>query len=440
MGKVKNVLVLMCDHHRFDALGCLGNPLAHTPNLDKLASQSIRFDNCYSQSPVCAPARHSLATGRYAHAQGVITNGHKPHPGMVTIAHALQPLGYRRMNMGHMHWTDLEMDNGYEPWLTHRIWHDAMPEPVQRRYEWEAQSITRRTTGGPSPRTREQYSGYYVAKHAIEQMADAVGKGEPFLCWAAFSEPHPPFYPPKDTYQMFDLSAIRLPAQAPAEAAPPHELILRKRKEWAHLTELELRQMIAGYYGLVHLVDQYIGSVLEALDRLGVRDETLVIWTVDHGDLMWEHELFLKFCMYEGAVHVPLLMSVPGLQPGARDELVEHIDLFPSICELVGAECPDTVQGRSLVPLLGTGPAPDDWRDAVFSQIGTLQMIRTRDWKLNVYNGAPGELYDMRNDPDEFDNRIAAPDCADQVKVLLGRLREWEKANAAAATAAAPHG
>ena len=94
-----NILVLMSDHHRFDALGGCGNPLAHTPNLDRLAAQSIRFQNCFTQSPVCAPARHCLATGRYAHAQGVITNGHKPLPGMFTIAHALQPLNYRRFHL-----------------------------------------------------------------------------------------------------------------------------------------------------------------------------------------------------------------------------------------------------------------------------------------------------------------------------------------------------
>ena len=125
-----NILVLMCDHHRFDALSCLGNPLAHTPNLDRLAERSVLFENCYNQSPVCAPARHSLATGRYAHAQGVITNRHQPHPGMHTIAHSLQPRRYRRFHLGHMHWTDREMDNGYEPEITASMWRETMSDQV----------------------------------------------------------------------------------------------------------------------------------------------------------------------------------------------------------------------------------------------------------------------------------------------------------------------
>jgi len=424
----KNVLVLMCDHHRFDALSCRGNPLAHTPNLDRLASESVCFDSCYNQSPVCAPARHALATGRYCHANGVITNHHKPFPGMTTIAHALQPLGMRRINIGHMHWTDPDMDNGYEPWLQRTGFNEALAAVgLGNIYEWEAQGRTRRRTGGPSPRTRDLYHGHFDARNAIAQIENAVANNENFLCWTAFSEPHPPFYPPKDIYERFDIESIRLPSQAPEGVGEVCQYIQNKRREWAHLTPYEIRQVIAGYYGLIALVDEYIGQVLETLDRLGIRDDTAVIWTVDHGDQMWEHEMFLKFCMYEASVHVPLMVSVPGVAPARRDELVEHIDLFPTICDLVGADCPDTVHGSSLIPLLRGNPVPADWRDAVFSQIGNVRMIRTRDWKLNTYDGKPGELYDLRADPNEFDNLIGQPECADTAAELDDRLRTWQK-------------
>jgi choline-sulfatase len=429
MASPKNILVLMCDHHRYDALGCLGNPLAHTPNLDALAARAVRFDRCFNQSPVCAPARHSLATGRYCHAHGVITNRHQPFPGMTTIAHALQPLGYRRFNQGHMHWTDLTVDHGYERWIDKETWRVTMPAEVLARYDWEAQGVTRRTTAGPSPRTREHYWGHHVATHAIRQIEEAVARDEPFLCWTAFTEPHPPFYPPKALYSTIDQASIELPPQAPPGAPPPHPEILRKRREWAHLTEVEVRQMIAGYYGMVALVDGYCGMVLDALERLGVRDETIVVWTVDHGDQMWEHELFLKFVMREASVHVPLLIDAPGVAPGVRRELVEHVDLFPTLCELVGAPVPETVHGRSLGPLLGETPAPAGWRDAVYSQIGNVQMIRTAGEMLNVYAGQPGEFFDLHSDPDEFYNRVADPECAGTIAHLHARLRAWEAAN-----------
>jgi choline-sulfatase len=430
MPQQPNILVLMCDHHRFDALGAQGNRLAHTPNLDRLVAESVWFDACFTQSPVCAPARHSLATGQYAHAHGVLTNHHQPRPGMNTIAHALQPLGYRRINVGHMHWTDPEMDHGYEPWISHHGWLDTVPEEVRERYAWENQSVTRRTTGGPSPRTREQYAGRFVADQAIEQIEGAVAEGAPFLCWAAFPEPHPPFYPPREVYAQFDQAAIVPPVQAPPDAPPPHPYITRKQEEWAHLTDVEIRQILAGYYGLVELVDGYIERVLAALDRLGVRENTIVVWTSDHGEQLYEHRLFTKFCMYEASVHVPLLIHVPGQAPGVRSELVQHVDLFPTLCDLVGAEIPANVQGRSLTPLLESTPRPVAWRDAVFSQIADVQMIRTADWKLNVYDGRPGELYHLAHDPAEFYNLIDDPAQSETVSELWERLQAWERRSA----------
>jgi len=424
--KPKNALVIMGDHFRADAMGCLGNPLALTPNLDRLSARSVRFENCFTQSPVCSPARHTLATGRYVHAHGVANNRDKPLPGMRTLAHALQPLGYRRFQTGHMHWGDPLMDNGYEEWTKTHVWLESASSAARKYCEWEHQAMTRRRTAGPSPRNRQEYSGYTMARRAIEKMESAVGCGEPFLGWVAFSEPHPPFYPPREIYERIDQSRIALPGQAPEGAPPPHPDILKKRREWAHLTGVEIRQMIAGYYGMVALLDEYAGTVLGAIDRLGVRDDTIVIFTSDHGDQMWEHRLFLKFVMREGAVHVPLLIHVPGCEPGTRVELVEHVDVFPTICELLGTQVPSSVQGRSLVPLLRGDPAPGDWRDAVFSQIGDTRMIRTANWKLNLYGGEPGELFDLKNDPKEFHNRIGDPACAGTIRSLFDRLKVWE--------------
>jgi len=423
-----NVLVLMCDHHRHDALGCLGNPLAHTPNLDRLAARSVRFRNCYTQAPVCAPARHSLATGRYCHAHGVLDNRLKPGPGMFTIAHAVQPLGYRRLQFGHMHWTDPGADTGYEPYAAaERDWQAKLPEAMRARLAWESQGITRRTTGGPGPRSVEQHRGYHVARAAAEAIEQAVSRDEPFLCWVAFSEPHPPFYPPKELYEMIDQSQVAMPAQPPADAPPPHPRVALKQEEWAHLTAVEVKQIIAGYYGMVALADRYLGMVLDAVEGLGALDDTLIVWTSDHGEQLYEHRLFTKFVMREASVHVPLLVSHPSLEAGVRDELVEHVDLFPTICEFVGATVPDSVHGRSLAALLRGGVATDGWRDAVFSQIEDVRMIRTRDSKLNVYGSKPGELFDLRNDPCEFHNLIDHPSHRETREALFERVKQWER-------------
>ena len=429
MPEIKNVLVIMCDHHRFDALSCLGNPLAHTPNLDRLCAQSIRFDSAFNQAPVCAPTRHSLASGRYVHAHGAFNNHVYPYTGMYTIAHHLKKEGYRRFQQGHMHWADSGMDNGYEPLRSKAEAMSGLSQATLRRYAWEAQGITRRTTGGPSPRSKEEYWGWFVAQESIAKMEEAVANGEPFLNWTSFTEPHPPFYPPREFYTLIDQDEIELPPRPPADAIPPHQYVINRQREWLHFTDVEARQMIAGYYGMVALVDDYVGMVLDALDRLGIRDETAIIWTADHGEQAWEHGLFTKFIMYEASVRVPLLISLPGLEPGVRSEFAEHVDIFPTICDLLGLEIPDSVQGRSLALLLDDGAEPVAWRDAVFSQIAHVQMARTRDWKLVAYGGEPGELYDLRNDPEEFYNLIGEPAQAGVVADMLTRLRDWESAN-----------
>jgi choline-sulfatase len=200
------------------------------------------------------------------------------------------------------------------------------------------------------------------------------------------------------------------------------------RQEWAHLTPLEWRQIIAAYYGMVALVDLYVGRVLEAVDRLGIAGETAVIWHSDHGDQAGEHGMMLKFNMREGSVRVPLMMRVPGLAPGVRDEPVEAIDLFPTICDLLGVAVPETVQGRSLAPLL-RGQRPPDWRTACFSQIGDVEMIRTPQWKLNLYGGEPGELFQLDGDPNEFRNVIDSPEHEAVRGDLLARLEAWRERN-----------
>jgi choline-sulfatase len=403
-----NVLVLMCDQVRYDALECHGNPYVHTPNLNRLAAKSVRFENAFTQSPACAPARHSLATGKYPSGHGVLSNHDNPSGDLFTVAHALQPLNYRRFQVGNMHWKG-DFDSGYEPLTSSKIDLSLLSEQAVKVREWESLSMTQRRTAGPSPRKKDEYWGYQVAQQSIRQLTEAVEKGEPFLSWTTFFEPHPPFYPPTEYYARRDQSLLPLPEQMPEAAPAPCDYILKKRQDWSHLTSVEKRQMIAGYYGLLELADEYVGMVLDAVDRLGIADDTMIIFTSDHGEQLGDHDLFMKFVLREGSVHVPLMIYHPKLQPGSRKQLVELIDLFPTICDLTGAKIPNDIHGRSLRPLLEDEQTPEDWRTAVLCQFGTHTMIRTDEWKLNVYDGQPGELYDLQQDPQEFFNLIGEP-------------------------------
>jgi arylsulfatase A-like enzyme len=333
-----------------------------------------------------------------------------------------------------MHWAG-EQDNGYEPWGKGWIGNDeflaSLSDAVRERLAAEGRACVRRTTGGPGPRTTAEHRGHYVMQRTIEDITASVEAGQPFLAWASFSEPHPPFYPPTEFYRLVDQSKIVLPPQAPEGAAAVHPVMVRRKAEWAHLTETEIRQMIAGYYGLVAMLDMYVGQVLGALDALGIADNTIVIWSSDHGDQLWEHELFLKFVMRESSVRVPLMFRIPGRAASEVAELVEHVDVFATVCELLGVETPRAVQGRSLVPLFGGEQAPEGWRDAVFSHIdhcniqANVEMIRTSEWKLNVYDGEPGELYDMVNDPGELRNLAGEQPHRERLEELHSRLKHW---------------
>ncbi len=215
-------------------------------------------------------------------------------------------------------------------------------------------------------------------------------------------------------------------------------MLEQRQREWEHLTDVEIRQMIAGYHGLVSLMDDYVGRLLAALEELGVAEDTVIVFTADHGDQLYEHEVFLKYITRESSIHVPLMIHVPGAPPGRREELIEHVDLFPTVCDLAGLETPEPVQGRSLRPLLEGRPA-DTWRDAVFSEIddeaGHITMVRTDRWKLNLYDEGPDELFDLENDPGEFFNRQGDKACAQIEADLRSRLESWHRQTAAVNTA-----
>jgi arylsulfatase A-like enzyme len=327
-----------------------------------------------------------------------------------------------------MHWAG-GIENGYEPLIADgRRWLELLDEKKRRVHEAETVAHTRRTTGGPSPRTLEEHWGWHVARGTIAAIEEAVGRAEPFLAWCSFTEPHPPFRPPLHYYLAAGPQNVRIPAQPPSSFRP-HPRVAAMREEWAHLSEHEWRQIIAAYYGMVSLADTYAGMVLDCLDRVGVREETLVIWHSDHGDQAGEHGMMLKFTMREASVRVPLFISAPGLEPAVREEPVEAVDIFPTICAMLGIETPPSVQGRSLEPLLRSRPEAGDEGRPCFSQIGDVEMIRTPQWKLNLYAGVPGELFHLAADPDEFENLIASPEHGNVREGLFSRLAAWREAN-----------
>lgn len=420
-----NILVIMTDQHRFDALSCRRNPFVRTPHLDSLIERSVDFSAAYTQSPVCAPSRYSLATGNYVAEHGVVFNGHAPVGPVRTIAHGMRDVGYRCFQVGHMHWSPETTDTGFEPNVDRRMWLDSLPQAYRERFHAEHESsIVRTTMAGPSPLPEAAFWGPYVAERTCACIDAALDSGESFFAWSSIYEPHPPFFPPASIYSEKKDLPYELTAYRDGPVAP-EDRQLKRRQKWAHLTDLELRQMMAGYYGMVEVADRSVGRILNHLERLGILENTWIVWTSDHGEQLYDHGLFLKFCMYEQSVHVPFCISGPGVEPQKCEHLIEHIDLMPTLFEIAGIEAAVSCRGRSLCPFFKAGlDQPEDWRKQVYSQINDLCMVRSSDWKLIMRKGEPVELYNVKTDPEERKNLLREENCTGILKTLIDVARK----------------
>lgn len=422
-----NVLVLMCDQLRYDALGCHGNPYVDTTNLDRLAAKSVRFNNAFCNSPVCGPTRHSLATGQYPYRHGVINNVHLPREGMRTIAHHFAEHDYRTTCIGHMHWQRLETndgrenvfpDHGYEHYdaVTHDET-DLTPRQQKRRL-WENAGLTNESTAGPSVVDEAHSYSRQIADAAIARLRGWHERGEKFLCWTSFNDPHPPFFPPADLYKKYAAMDLPAPRMRPPDAQPTQQET-SDRDVWSMMSDLDHKVMKAGYYGLVELADRQLGRILDTLDELNLWDDTIVLFTVDHGEMMGDFGRYMKQVMWEQAVHVPFFLYHPQLQPAERSELIEHVDVFPTLSDLAGLPTPQNVQGRSLAPLLEGGGA--EWRTYALAQLKTNLMVRTERWKLIYEAGEPRWLFDLQSDSEEYHDCLAA-----QPKVAADLIAMWQ--------------
>ena len=427
MSNQPNILILLADQLRYDALSCNGAPVCRTPNMDAVAAAGVRFRDAYTPIALCTPARASLLTGRYPHNHLQLSNMGNFNGvfddrliGQPTLLSRLAGAGYRIGYAGKWH-LPREGDGelwGVERWHTPGEWsrplaqdgYDFARDEVQR-LEWgRAAPFAGRNTL-PAGQTQEAWT----ADRAIE-MVDAFGGGDaPFLVFASFFGPHFPYAVPAPWDTRYDPAGVARPANFDERFAGKPLIQQKELLRWnaAHLTWPDWQRVIAAYWGYCSFVDHQMGRVLEALQRSGRRrEDTIVVVTADHGDMLGSHRLFNKgFHMYEETHRVPLLISGPGVERGADTAAFANlVDLAPTLLEQAAAEPPADADGRSLTPLLA-GSTPADWPDDVFAEfhgyettLYSTRMIRTADWKY-VYNPATeDELYDLRSDPGELHN------------------------------------
>ena len=450
-----NILFICTDQQRYDALGCYGNRQISTPTIDRLAAEGVLFEQCYVQNPVCSPSRASLLTGQYPHAHGLWANGvalprHKP-----LFTKALAEAGYDCGMIGKMHQsacfngrTEPRLDDGFGTYeWAHDPTHGSPENAYHRWLEREHPALYAQVTASGFGRrghdpvgfdrlpTEAHYS-HWVGERAIDFLRQERDTAEPFFLWANFYDPHHPFVAPDEYLARYDPATLPAPLGRPGELADlPPVLTTASQKSYAGIargfaehTPEEIQQIIAGYYAMVTLVDDEVARILATLAELGLAENTCVIFTSDHGEMLGDHALLLKGpMMYEGAVRVPLIARWPGVLPAGerREPIVQWLDLNPTLLAIAGLPPLPTSQGNDLLPLArGDADAPTrgwaicEYRDSghPYDPAVHTTMLRQGNHKLIVHHGDPatarprtGELYDLAADPQELHNRWDDP-------------------------------
>ena len=437
-----HILFICADQHRYDCLGANGHPLVRTPHLDGLARDGANFSHAFTPAPVCVPARCSLLTGRWPTQHGVICNfdgeAFKPlDPALPTCAAVVRDAGYRTIHIGHWHVDPKRSphDFGFQeftPDWRYRKWRAARGrERCPSDKGWAGQVDPHITPDESAPA--------WSAAQVIRWLERANDDADPLFIHWHLLEPHLPCRPPEPFASMYNPKQIApWPGFAETFAGKPY-IQQQMLRTWGieHFTWNDWAPVVAFYLGAVSLVDFAVGNVLAALDRLGLRDNTLVIYSADHGDMCGSHRMLDKhYVMYDDIVRVPLLLRWPGVIPPKTtpDAFVSNaLDLAATFCDAAGAPAPPAFAGTSLLPIArgdSRGERQDIFASYHGNQFGSFsqRMLRDRRWKY-VWNAtAEDELYDLQSDPGELRNRACDPQCAAELTRLRQRLLHWMEA------------
>ena len=440
-----NILWICTDQHRFDTLGCYGNEFVDTPNLDKLAEQSVLFETAFSQSPVCTPSRSSFLTGRYPRTTRCRQNGQSIPEDEVFVTKLLHDNGYVCGLSGKLHTsvchpsachgTERRIDDGYDQFF----WsHDPNTKwPTNDYHQWlRNKGLTRDVQPFEDSKfvqvlpSEEHSQTTYCFERAMTFIRRCAEEDMPWAFSLNCFDPHHAFDPPREDLERYRdrLNDIPLPNYVDGELDDKpvwqkidHGGSYGGNGQFAYdkMNDTDHRWLTAAYWAMVDVIDRQIGRLFDMLDELGQRDNTYIIFTSDHGEMLGDHGIYLKGpFFYECAVRIPLLISGPGLRnDGSRSNaLVELVDLAPTILEWAGLDRHPAMQGQTLQPLLTGKTDLDHHRDDVYSEYynsmpghkdpqAHATMVRTDRHKLVAAHGTGGgELYDLEADPNETRN------------------------------------
>ena len=437
-----NVLFIISDDLTANALSCYGNTVCETPNIDRLADEGVRFTRAFCQATYCGPSRASFLSGYYPHATGVL--GYKsPRP----------EIGDRAT------WPQHFKNNGYYTARVSKIYHMGVPGGIEEGGdgaddpaswtekfnspgpEWKAPGKGETLEGNPDG-TKPVVGGntFVVVEADGDDLVHSDGKtaakavelikahkDERFFLAVGFVRPHVPFVAPSTYFPPFlPYDSMVLPEKAPGDWDDiPKAGINYKTSENMQMDIRKQKKAMGGYYAAVSFMDAQVGKVLDTLRDEGLEDNTIVIFTADHGYHLGEHDFWAKVSLRDESSGVPLLIRVPGKEPAVCNSFTELLDLYPTVARLCGLEVPERLQGKDISPMLDDPSY--EVRDAAFSVAPMRKgfLLRTKDWSYIQYNedaSAGIELFDVVNDPKQFTNLAANPAYASVVEGFKAKM------------------
>ncbi len=492
MGQVRNILFIMCDQLRADYLSCAGHPSLQTPHIDGLAGRGVSFSRAYCQSPMCGPSRMSFYTGRYMTTHGATWNGVPLRVDEWTLGDYLRPLGLRVALAGKTHMAadgvgmarlevnphsergTLIAECGFEPFDRDDGLRPGIGEPEEHAYErflraqgytgdnlWHDVANSAERSDGKilsgwqmryadmPARVKEEHSETaYMTDRALDFIEEAGD--EPWCLHLSYIKPHWPYVAPAPYHKIYSVDDVLPANRDAAERIDPHPVYgaFLNHEDSVNFQRDEVRErVIPAYMGLVKQIDDHIGRLLAALEEAGRLDDTLIVFTSDHGDYLGDHWLAEKELFHEESVRIPLIVADPDpaanwTRGNIEDRLVEAIDLLPTFVDALGGQAqPHRLEGRSLLPLIRGRSAPE-WRNAVISETDYAfrqarldlevapeaargWMLCTERWKYVHWEGFRPQLFDLENDPKELRDLGGDPAFVDVRIDLNEDLFDW---------------
>lgn len=458
-----NIIFIITDQQRFDTIREAGFDYVDTPHLDRLMREGVSFDQCHVTAPSCAPSRASLFTGHYPHTTGILKNADTWQHGWIE---QLRDSGYHTANIGKMHTWPFQTEMGFDQ----RYVVENKDRYLEGRYffdEWDKALRAR----GTVKQQRELYRklpDYEQQLGAFEWLLDEdlhpdvfVGDmaswwirnypvSKPLFLQIGFPGPHPPYDPiPRyaEPYLERDLKIAPVTAEDLDGQPEPYKGMRVHNTEVDHdsvvhqldPSEEQRHRQRAYYLANVTMIDEKVGEIIDALDSTGQLENSIIVFTSDHGDCLTDHGHSQKWTMYDTVTRVPMIVWSPKHISGGRhiEGLCQSMDIGPTLLEMAGVEVPQPMAARSLLPVLNNEPDAEDrcLRDVVFAEQAKdgnfttsefMTMVRTRDWKLvHFLDESCGQLFDLNADPEENINLWDSADHLDRKREMLDLLREW---------------